>query len=280
MGIKAKDASGARNGTSAAVSAVSYVRVSTEDQAREGFSIEAQRSRIRAYCAAKGYDLVREFLDDGFSGRTTNRPGFRDLLVAIRDGLGVEGLPTRIGAVVVAKFDRLNRNLYDFLATQREMQREGVHFASVDETVDTRGPFGRFFVQVIAAFAELESGIIGERVRHGMRQKALQGGFNGMSAPYGYDVRQGGLIPNRAEARIVRLICTWRRAGRSFGWITDRLNGDFVPTKKGKRWTKRQVFRIVHNPLHRGCLHWQDIAIPGTHPAIVSWTPRKRRRSP
>ena len=173
------------NAASSVVVAVAYLRVSTEDQAREGFSIEAQRTRIRAYCAAKEYDLRREFVDDGFSGRTTNRPGLRDLMRAIREGLIADGVAVTIGAVVVAKFDRLNRNLYDFLATQREMQREDVHFASVDETVDTRGPFGRFFVQIIAAFAELESGIIGERVRHGMRQKALQGGFNGMSAPFG-----------------------------------------------------------------------------------------------
>jgi len=258
---------------------VAYLRVSTEDQAREGFSIQAQRTRIRAYCAAKGYAFVREFVDDGFSGRTTNRPGFRDLLGAIRDGLVVDGVPTRIAAVVVAKFDRLNRNLYDFLATQREMQREDVHFASVDETVDTRGPFGRFFVQIIAAFAELESGIIGERVRHGMRQKALEGGFNGMSAPFGYDVRDGGLVVLEAEAAVVRRIVAWKRAGRSFAWITATLNAQGVPTKKAKRWTKRQVFRIVHNPLYRGSLHWLDIVTPGTHPAIVASRARTGRRS-
>ena len=140
--------------TSGQVAAVAYLRVSTEDQAREGFSIAAQRTRIRAYCAAKGYDFAREFVDDGFSGRTTNRPGFRELMRAIREGLIADGVAVRVGAVVVAKFDRLNRNLLDFLATQREMQVEDVHFASVDETVDTRGPFGRFFVQIIAAFAE------------------------------------------------------------------------------------------------------------------------------
>src|SRR2546426_5482751 len=267
-----------RNAPPSAVIAVAYLRVSTEDQAREGFSIEAQRTRIRAYCAAKGYDLAREFVDDGFSGRTTNRPGFRELMRAIREGLIADGVTRRVGAVVVAKFDRLNRNLYDFLATQREMQRADVHFASVDETVDTRGPFGRFFVQIIAAFAELESGIIGERVRHGMRQKALQGGFNGMSAPYGYDVHEGGLALNDAEAAVVRRICAWRRRGRSFAWIAEALDRDGVPTKEGRAWTKRQLFRIVHNPLYRGALHWDDVVTPGTHPAIVAWSPDRDRR--
>lgn len=274
MGTRAAGA----HGEPAGVCAASYRRVSTEDQVREGFSLDAQRARIRAYCEAKGYALVREFVDDGFSGRTTNRPGFQELMRAARNGVSVDGRPVRIGAVVVAKFDRLNRNLYEFLATMREMQRHRVHFASVDETVDTRGPFGRFFVQVIAAFAELESGIIGERVRHGMRQKALQGGFNGMSAPFGYVVRDGGLVVNATEAAVVRRICAWRRTGKAFAWITDRLNADGVRTKKGKRWTERQVFRIVHNPLYRGALHWADVVTPGTHPAIVTWTPRRHGR--
>jgi len=258
--------------------AVGYLRVSTEDQAREGFSLDAQRARIRSYCSAKGYAFVREFVDDGFSGRTTNRPAFQDLMRSVRDGIPADGGNERVDAVVVARFDRLNRNLYDFLATQREMQRHKVHFASVDETIDTRGPFGRFFLQIIGAFAELESGIIGERVRHGMRQKALQGGFNGMSAPYGYDVRPGGLVPNEDEAAVVRTICAWRQRSRSFGWIANALNRRGVPTKKGKAWTKRQLFRIVHNPLYRGNLHWDNIIAPGTHPAIIAESQEKDRR--
>ena len=263
------------------INAVGYVRVSTEDQAREGFSLDAQRARIRAYCGAKCYTLLHKFVDDGFSGRTINRPAFQDLMRSVRDGIPADGGKERVDAVVVARFDRLNRNLYDFLATQREMQRHKVHFASVDETVDTRGPFGRFFVQVIAAFAELESGIIGERVRHGMRQKALQGGFNGMSAPYGYDVHEGGLALNDAEAAVVRRICAWRQRDRSFAWIANALNRDGVLTKKGKAWTKRQLFRIVHSPLYRGSLHWEDVVVPGAHPAIVAWSPdRDRRRAP
>ncbi len=265
-------------GPASLVSAVSYLRVSTEDQAREGFSLDAQRDRIRAYCVARGYSLLREFVDDGFSGRTTNRPAFEQLMQAVRHGLEAGGHTDRIGAVVVAKSDRLNRNLYDFLATQREMQRHKVHFASVDETIDTRGPFGRFFVQLIAAFAELESGIIGERVRQGMRQKALQGGFNGMSAPFGYNVTSGGLRVNRKEASAVRRICRWRRQGKSLGWIATRLNAEGVPTKKGRLWTRRQIFRIVHNPLYRGALHWQDVVTSATYEAIVRWTPRTRQR--
>lgn len=249
--------------------AVAYLRVSTEDQAREGFSLDAQRARIRAYCDAKGYRLLSEFVDDGFSGRTTKRPGFHELMRVLREGIADGGRTLRVDAVVVAKFDRLSRNLYDFLATQREMQSRRVDFASVDETVDTRGPFGRFFIQVIAAFAELESGIIGERVRHGMRQKAVLGGFNGMSAPYGYAIQDGGLVVVEEEAAVVRRIHNWRRRRRPLAWIATRLNAEGISTKKGKRWTKRQVFRVVHNPLYRGALHWLDIVTPGTHPAIV-----------
>src|SRR5207237_9191870 len=105
-----------------------------------------------------------------------------------------------MAASIVAQIYRLKPNLYDCYATKQEMQQHGVNFASVDETIDTQGPFGRFFVQVIAAFAELESGIIAERVRIGMREKAVQGGFNGMSAPFGYDIGEDGLVVNEGEA--------------------------------------------------------------------------------
>jgi len=259
-----------------AVLAVSYLRVSTDDQAREGFSLDAQRTRIRAYCVAKGYKLAREFVDDGYTGRNTTRPRFQELMRAVREGIVLGGRALRVNVVVVAKFDRLNRNLYEFLATLREMQQNKVPFASVDETVDTRGPLGRFFMQIMGAVAELESGVIGERVRHGMRQKALKGGFNGMSAPYGYEVGNGGLTINEKEAAIVRKICKLRCRGKSLTSIAARLNSEGILTKKGKIWTKRQVFRIVHNPLYRGASHWMEIVVPGIYPAIVSWTPRKR----
>ncbi len=95
-----------------------------------------------------------------------------------------------------------------------------------------------------------------------------------MSAPYGYDVREGGLVPNETEAAVVRRICGWTQRGKSLDWVADRLNVLGIPTKKAKRWTKRQVFRIVHNPLHRGRLHWLDVVGPVVHPAIVTWIPR------
>ena len=79
-------------------------------------------------------------------------------------------------------------------------------------------------------------------------------------------------------AAVVRRICRWKRRGKSFAWIARKLNTDDVPTKKGKRWTERQVFRIVHNPLHRGNLHWADLVSSGTHPAIVTWTPGRKGR--
>jgi len=251
------------------IPAIAYVRVSTEDQARDGFSLDAQRDRIRSYCSARRYLLVSEFVDDGFSGRSTNRPAFQRMMEAVRAGILEGDRRVRIAAVVVARFDRLNRNLYDFLETQREMQRHDVNFAAVDETIDTQGPFGRFFLQIIGAFAELESGIIGERVRHGMRQKALAGGFNGTSAPFGYDVRDGGLVVNEGEATVVRRICLWQRRGMTLARIADRLNRDRVPTKRRGTWSTRQVFRIVHSSLLRGDLKWGDVVAKGHHEPII-----------
>ena len=181
-------------------------------------------------------------------------------------------------AILVLKMDRIHRNSRHFMAMMDDLRRWGKDFVSATESLDTSTATGRFVGDMLQRIAQLESEQTGERVHMGMKEKAQQGGFNGMSAPFGYEVRRGGLVVNRREAGAVRRICEWRRQGRTLAWIATQLNTQGIPTKKGKSWTKRQVFRVVHNPLYRGSLHWDDIVIPGTHPAIVAWTPRTRRR--
>ncbi len=244
-----------------------YARVSTDDQAREGFSLPAQVKRLRAFCLAQGWVLASEYIEDGFSGRDIRRPAYERMMTE-RDGWD---------AIAVLKMDRIHRNSRNFMTMMDDLRRWGKDFVSATESLDTSTSTGRFVGDMLQRIAQLESEQTGERVYMGMKEKAQEGGFNGMSAPFGYEVRRGGLVVNRREASVVGRICTWRRQGHSLAWIAARLNEDGVQTKKGKAWTKRQVFRVVHNPLYRGSLHWEDVVTPGTHPAIVTWTPRKRR---
>ena len=244
-----------------------YTRVSTEDQARQGFSLAAQRKRLHSLCRSQGWAVAGEYVDDGFSGRDIRRPAYGRLMDD-REAWD---------SILVLKMDRVHRNSRNFMTMMDDLRRWEKDFVSATESLDTSTSTGRFVADMLQRIAQLESEQTGERVHMGMREKAQQGGFNGMSAPFGYEVRRGGLVVNRREAPVVGRICTWRRRGRSLAWIAARLNEDGVRTKRGKAWTKRQVFRVVHNPLYRGALHWEEVVTPGTHAAIVAWTPRTRR---
>ena len=264
---KARDPARGSGRASAGKAVAMYARVSTEDQAVRGYSLAAQRKRLRAFCGSQGWTVAGEYVEDGYSGRDVRRPAYQRMMHE-RDAWE---------SILVLKIDRIHRNARNFMAMMDDLRRWGKDFVSATESLDTATATGRFVADMLQRIAQLESEQTGERVHMGMKQKAQEGGFNGMSAPFGYEVRRGGLVVNRREAPVVRQICTWRRQGQSLTQIAARLNTGRVRTKKGKAWTKRQVFRVVHNPLYRGALHWEDVVTPGTHPAIVAWTPRTRR---
>ncbi len=263
---KARNESSSREGP-APKRVATYTRVSTEDQAREGFSLAAQSKRLRAYADSQGWVMADEYVDDGYTGRDVRRPEYGRMM-AERD---------RWDAILVLKMDRIHRNSRNFMGMMDDLRKWNKDFVSATEALDTGTATGRFVMDMLQRIAQLESEQTGERVKLGMQEKARQGQFCGMSSPFGYEVRRGQLVINPREARVVRLICDWKRRGESLAWIADRLNRDGHLTKKGREWTKRQVFRVVHNPIYRGALHWEDVVTPGTHPAIVTWKPRKRR---
>ena len=115
----------------------------------------------------------------------------------------------------------------------------------------------------------LRAGDSPARIRRGMETAIRKGGFPGMSAPYGYDLVAGGLSLNRKEAAVVRQIFLWREGINSMEWISEKLNENGIPTKMGKKWTKRQVFRILHNPLYQGTLRWGGLRVPGKFEPIA-----------
>ncbi|MCK5617685.1 recombinase family protein, partial [Candidatus Pacearchaeota archaeon] len=107
--------------------AVIYTRVSTEDQAKEGFSLDAQKDRLRSYCKAKSWEVVNEFIDDGYSGRDVNRPAYQKML-AEREGWDV---------LVVMKMDRIHRNSKNFTVMMDRLKQWDKEFTSMQESFDT-----------------------------------------------------------------------------------------------------------------------------------------------
>ena len=250
-----------------------YSRVSTEDQAKLGFSLAAQGRRLHAFARAQRWAVSGEYVDDGYSGRDVRRPEYGRMLRE-RD---------RWDAILVLKMDRIHRNSRNFMGMMDDLARWRKDFVSATESLDTSTATGRFVVDMLERIAQLESEQTGERVHMGMRQAAEEGKFLGMSNPYGYryDSASKNLIVVPAEAEVVREIFRLARdERRSMREIAGTLNAQGVVTKRGRAWSKRQLFRVLHSPLYTGSRRWEDIVTPNAHEAIVDptlSTPRRRR---
>lgn len=238
-----------------------YTRVSTEDQAREGFSLAAQLERLRFYAKAQGWEVAGEYVDEGHSGRTTKRPAYERMMA------GMAGWDT----LLVLKMDRIHRNSRNFMAMMDELRKAKKEFASVTESLDTATAMGRFVMDIIQRIAQLESDQIGERTHTGMGQKAKQGaGSLGKPAPYGYDYGPDGVLaPVQHEADVVRGLFEGFARGDGKQALAEGLNARGVPAPGGGAWGYKAVDRLLGNPTYGGALRWEDTIQPEKHPAIV-----------
>ncbi|MGQ0797374.1 MAG: recombinase family protein [Methanobacteriota archaeon] len=237
-----------------------YCRVSTEDHAKEGFSLEAQRRRLQDFCAARGWAVAGPYVDDGYSARSTDRPAYARMLTE-RD---------RWDVLLVIKMDRIHRNAKNFMLMMEDLASWDRQFASVQENFDTSTAMGRFVMDIIQRIAQLESEQIGERVYMGMAQKAKKGrGSLGSPHPYGYRIVEGCYVVEPREAETVRTIFRRRIEGDSLERIARALDDAGVPTKRGGPWRKQTVAGILANPLYAGRLEWDGQAAKGDHEAVI-----------
>ena len=237
-----------------------YTRVSTEDQAKEGFSLDAQLEKLRAYCIARDWVIGGEYVDDGYSGRNTKRPQYQKMMHEL----------DAWDTVLVIKMDRIHRNSKNFMMMMEHLKKQGKEFVSMTESLDTSTAMGRFVMDIIQRIAQLESEQIGERVYIGMDQKArTNSGMLGFNIPYGYDYKDGELLTNNNEAIIVQQIFTNYLDGWSMNKIAEDLNSQNIPTKQNKTWASQTISRILKNPLYCGFFHWEDYKHPDQHPQII-----------
>lgn len=195
-----------------------YLRVSTEAQADEGYSLAAQAEKLEAYCRMKGIAAFQRYVDGGFSGSNLTRPAITDLVEAIRAG--------NVERVVVYKLDRLSRSQKDTLYLIEDVfMPHGVDFVSINENIDTGSPYGRAMIGILSAFAQLERENIFLRTRMGMVERVKQGFWpGGGKIPFGYDydADKGILVPN-SDADTVREIYARYLEGQSTGRIAREL---------------------------------------------------------
>jgi DNA invertase Pin-like site-specific DNA recombinase len=237
-----------------------YTRVSTEDQAKEGFSLDAQLDKLRSYCKARDWIVGGEYIDDGYSGRNVKRPAYSKMMDEM-DNWNV---------LLVTKMDRIHRNSKNFMMMMEYLKKHNKEFVSMTESLDTSTAMGRFVMDIIQRIAQLESEQIGERVYFGMEQKArVNGGVLGFNIPYGYDYTDGKLTINSNEAENVKNIFEMYLKGMSMKIIAEELNSKDIPTKLNKTWGAQTISLILKNPLYCGYLHWEDYLNPGDHDLII-----------
>ena len=222
------------------MSAIGYVRVSTEDQAKEGVSLDNQKSKIEAYCQLKDLELSEIVEDAGISAKNLKRPGVQKVLRMARK--------KQVDAIVVYKLDRIFRSTVDALETTKMFDKWGVSFHSIEETLDTQSAMGRFFFTLTAALAEMERRIIGERTKAALAHKrAKRESTGGYAPPYGYDLDDTGhLIRNDLEQKGIKLIRSLHEKGNSLRVICRELEANGYRTKTGKdEWNPKTVSMIL-----------------------------------
>ena len=239
-----------------------YARVSTEEQAEEGYSLDAQLDVLRTYCDIHDLTIVEEFVDDGYSGRNTSRPAYRRMFdPEVRSTWDV---------LVVMKMDRIHRNSREFMNMMDDLSRHHQQFVSTYDKIDTSTAVGRFVMDMIQRLAQLESEQTGERTYMGMHQKAEEGsGILGFNAPFGYVFGESGLEVQEEEAPVVREIFSSYLSGATMDEIAYRLNRSGSLTRRGNPWNKFNLRTILHNTVYAGYLHWEDIVWKGDFDPII-----------
>jgi len=222
---------------------VLYIRVSTEEQAKEGFSLEAQEETLARYCELHNYTVVDKYIDDGKSGKNIDRPAMQELIKHSTQG--------KFDIVLVWKLSRLSRNLKDILQLIEDFEKYNISLLSLSEQFDSKVPSGNLMLQMIGGFAEFERNTIVENVKLGMNQRARLGKWNG-GRILGYDIVNKELEINPEEASIVRMIFNMYVNGKGCIYIRDKLNELNLKTKNGKAFTHIAILTILDNPTYKG----------------------------
>lgn len=243
---------------------VIYVRVSTQEQAKEGYSIGEQIERLTKYCEAMGWTIVDTYIDPGYSGGDTERPGLKAMIKAIQAG--------GIDKVVVYKLDRLSRSQKDTLFLIEDVfLKSNTDFVSMNENFDTSTPFGRAMIGILAVFAQLEREQIKERMGMGKEARAKEGKWGGgPTTPIGYDYDAPNdlLIVNEYEAMQVRELYDLFLAGTPLRTIERQFKEKGYTHKHGV-WDPKAMRRLMRSKVYLGYIKYHDQYYPADHDPII-----------
>lgn len=240
-----------------------YARVSTEEQALSGYSLDAQLEKMRLFCEINDLEIVGEYVDDGFSGTNTRRPAYKKMFSPEER--------KKWDTLVILKMDRIHRSSKNFMHMMEDLKKNRQEFVSTFDKFNTTTAEGRFALDIIQRIAQLESEQIGQRTYIGMHEKATsKRGIMGFTPPFGYDLKNGELINNKNELDIIINIFTMYMSGMTLDQIAFFLNKNGNRTRKGNPWNKYNLRTILHNPIYAGYMRWDDIRQKHNADIVVS----------
>lgn len=240
-----------------------YVRVSTQEQAREGYSIGEQIERLKKYCDAMDWIVVKIYTDAGHSGANMERPALQQMIKAVKAG--------KADSIVVYKLDRLSRSQKDTLTLIEDiLLANNTDFVSMNENFDTSTSFGRAMIGILAVFAQLEREQIRERLQMGKYARAKLGKFSGSpNVPTGYDYIDGLFVPHEFEKISVAEAFKLAATGMNPYAIARELNERGYNRRSGK-WNDKNVRRTLRHKSYIGYMKYNDEWFKAEHEPLVS----------
>ena len=234
-----------------------YARVSTDKQAENDLSISAQIKALHKYCRDKGWDIVKEFLDEGESARSAKRPAFQDMIAHAKQK------HKSFDAIVVWKLSRFARNREDSITYKTLLRRRGIEIISINEQIDD-SPSGKLLEGIIESVDEFYSANLAQDTKRGQKENASRGFRSGGTSPIGYKVKKvmdghnerTTLEIDKKYAPILKRIFSMCLDGMGAKEIVKILNDEGLLTNLGKTWSKNHVYYILKNEVYTGVLLW------------------------
>lgn len=228
-----------------------YVRVSTQDQAQHGFSLDAQQDALKNYAQVLGYEVFKIYRDEGKSAKDLKRPEMQQMLK--------DAETKKFSAIFIYKLDRFSRSIKDLILTIDQLKTWGVDFISLQDKIETASASGKLMFHIISAFAEFERNIIGDRTKFGMERKAKEGGAI-TKAPKGYVLINKKLEVDPIEGKQVQTI------------FEEYLNTAISLTQLAKKnnMTTSGLIKLLKNSTYLGKIRFADQESQGVHTPIIS----------
>lgn len=217
--------------------AIIYTRVSTEEQSREGVSLQHQESKCYAQASVHDWEVLGHHQDAGKSAKSLNREGIQEVIQLVKD--------KQVDTVIIYKLDRLTRSISDLDHLIQMFNKYNVALVSVQDSIDTSTASGRLVLHLLGTVSQWERETIAERTSNALQYKKKQGKKYTRIAPYGFRwTADNELELSDSEQQVIDRIISMREGGRSYQWIANQFNKNGVKTRFGRPWNQGTIAKL------------------------------------